>query len=115
MGAIQSRAKFKEAFVNGMNKVKEFVKKGAKFIKKVVDTPEAKNVIDMLTKMAGTPVSVTDIISQGADIISTGTEFAENMFQSKLRKDILKDLNKFHFNSKFNRMSDLIKTRKPTG
>jgi hypothetical protein len=69
----------------------------------------------MLTKMTGIPVPLTDIISQGADIISTGIEFAENMFQSKPRKDILKDPNKFDFNSKFNRMSDLIKTRKPSG
>jgi hypothetical protein len=64
--------------------------------------------------MTGIPVHLTDIISQGADIFATGTEFAENMFSSKPRKDILKDPNKFDFNSKFNRMSGLIRTRKPT-
>jgi hypothetical protein len=64
--------------------------------------------------MTGIPVPLTDIISQGADIMSTGTEFAENIFRNKPRKDILKDFNKFDFNSKFSRMRDLIKTRKPT-
>jgi hypothetical protein len=114
MGAVQTGAKIKEAVINGMNKTKEFMKKGAKVIKKVVDTPETKNLIDALTRMTGIPVPLTEIISQGADIISTGTEFAENMFSNKPRKDILKDPNKFDFNSKFNKMSDLIKTRKPT-
>jgi hypothetical protein len=114
MGAIQSGAKFKEAFVNGMNKTKEFVKKGAQVVKKVVDSPEAKNVINMLTKMVSILVPVAYIISQSADIVATGTEFAENMFCSKPRKDILKAPNKFNFNNKFNRMSDLIRTRKPT-
>jgi hypothetical protein len=65
--------------------------------------------------MVGIHVPLTDVISQGADIVATGTEFAENMLQSKPRKNILKDPNKFDFNNKFNRMSDLIKTRKPTG
>jgi hypothetical protein len=64
--------------------------------------------------MTGIPVKVGDITYQGADIISTGTEFAENMFSNKPRKDILKDPNKFDFNSILNRMSNLIKTRKPT-
>jgi hypothetical protein len=114
MGAVQTGVKIKEVIINGFNKTKEFMKKGAQVVKKVVDTPETKNLIDMLTKMTCIPVPLTDIISQGADIISTGTEFAENMFRNKLRKDILKNPNKFDFNSKFNRMSDLIKTRKQT-
>jgi hypothetical protein len=114
MGAVQAGAKIKEAVVNGMNKTKAFMKKSAQVVKKVVNTPETKNLIDMLTKMAGIPMFVTDIVSKGADVISTGTEFAENMFKNKPRKNILKDPNKFDFNSKFNRMSDLIKTRKLT-
>jgi hypothetical protein len=65
--------------------------------------------------MTGIPVPLTDIIYQGADIISSGTEYVDNIVRNKPRKDILKDPNKFDFNTKFNRMSDLIKTRKPSG
>jgi hypothetical protein len=114
MGAVQTEAKIKEALINGAQKTKEFIKKGAQVVKKVLDSPGTKDLINTLTKMTGIPVNVGDIIYQGADIISTGTEFGENMFSNKPRKNILKDPNKFDFTSKFNRMSNLIKTRKPT-
>jgi hypothetical protein len=90
------------------------LQKGAQVVKKVIGAPGTKALINTLTRMTGIPVNVGDILYQGADIISSGTEFVDNMFSDKPRKDILKDPNKFDFNSKFNRMSDLIKTRKPT-
>jgi hypothetical protein len=62
--------------------------------------------------MVGILVPVVDIISQGEDIVALGTELSENELCSKPRKNILKDPNKFDFNNKFNRMSDLIKTKK---
>jgi hypothetical protein len=55
MGAVQTGAKFKEAFLNGVEKTKDFIKKSAQVVKKLVDSPEAKNVINMLTEMAGIP------------------------------------------------------------
>jgi hypothetical protein len=40
MGAVQTGSKIKEAVINGMNKIKEFIKKGLQVVKKIVDTPE---------------------------------------------------------------------------
>jgi hypothetical protein len=61
--------------------------------------------------MVGIPVSVGDIISKGAEIVTTTADVADN-FISGTKKDILKNPNKFDSNNSFNQMSELIKTKK---
>jgi hypothetical protein len=109
--AIQSGAKFKEAFLNEVKKTKDSIKKGVTVVKKILDTPETKNVINMLTEVVGIPVFMADIIYKGADIVASGMKIGENMFPRKPQKDILKNNNKFDLKNKFNQISDLIKTR----
>jgi hypothetical protein len=88
------------------------IKKGVNVVKKIINTPPAKCVITVLFNMGSNQVPMVDIISQGADIISSGTKFANNMFSSKPQKDILKNTTKFDFMNKFNWMNELIKIRK---
>jgi hypothetical protein len=44
-------------------------------------------------------------------MVSTGGYIAENLFCTKLKKDIFEDVNKFDLKGNFDQMSNLIKTR----
>jgi hypothetical protein len=103
-------------------KLKEFLKKfGVGFvkvvktisggIKKALDFPVVKGLVNSLSKMVGIPVNVGDIVFTGAGLVSTGVDVAENFITNKPKKDILKDAKKFDFKANLDQMSNFIKTR----
>jgi hypothetical protein len=60
--------------------------------------------------MVGIPVDVGEIVSKGADLVNAGADVIDqNFITSKPKKD--KDANMFDFQSTYDQMSNLIKTR----
>jgi hypothetical protein len=80
-------------------------------IKKALDIPVVKGLVNSLSKMVGIPVSVGVIVSRGAGLVSAGADVPENFLTNKPKKHILKNTNKFDFKRNFDQMSNLIKTR----
>jgi hypothetical protein len=110
-GILVAGAKLKEwlkKFGTGFLKVGKTVAAG---VKKALEIPAVRGVINTLSTMICIPVPVGDIVSKGAELVSAGADVAENFITNKPKKNILKDANKFDFKGNFDKMSNLIKTR----
>jgi hypothetical protein len=83
-------------------------------VKKALDIPAVRGIVNSLSKMVGIPVDVGEIVSKGAELDNAGAEVIDqNCITSKPQKDILKYVNKFDFQGTYDQMSNLIKTRNP--
>jgi hypothetical protein len=74
-------------------------------VKKVVGTPGVTDAINMRARAFGLPVNVGDMISSGVGIASS------LLGSGNKKRDILKDPNKYDFNSGYDQFSSLIKRK----
>jgi hypothetical protein len=113
-GIIGAGAKLKEflkKFAGGFVKVAKTIARG---VKKALDIPAVRGIVNSLSKMVGIPVEVGEIVSKGVDLVNAGADVIDqNFITSKPQKNILKDANKFDFQGTYDQMSNLIKTRNP--
>jgi hypothetical protein len=89
-GILPAGAKLKDwlkKFAGGLVKVAKTVAGG---VKKALDIPAVRGIVNSLSKMVGIPV-VGEIVSKGAELVDAGADVAENFLTSKSQKDILKD------------------------
>jgi hypothetical protein len=112
-GILGAGAKLKEFFKKFAAGFVKGVKTVASGVKRALDIPAVRGIVNSLSKMVGIPVDVGEIVSKGAELVSAGADVAENFISTKPKKDILKDANKFDFQGTYDQMSNLIKTRNP--
>jgi hypothetical protein len=107
-GAVGNGAKFKQFFKDVGTGIKIGLTTVVDVAKKVIDTPGVTDAIKMGAHAFGVPVNVDEMISSGVDV-------ASNLLGGggSQKRDILKDPNKYDFNSNIDQFSTLI-NRKAT-